>query len=70
MISITMALNDSTKLVVMTNFENAAAALDYLEKTRKVAAREIVPWLPAGKYHFILISSPNLEILKNHKEHR
>jgi TolA-binding protein len=57
-------LNDTTKLVVMTNFENAATALDYLEKTRKVAAREIVPWLPGGKYHFILISSPNLEILK------
>lgn len=58
-------LNDTTKLVVMTNFENAAAALDYLEKTRKVAAREIVPWLPAGKYYFMLISGPNLEILKN-----
>jgi len=63
-----VALNDTIKLVVMTNFENAAAALDYLEKTRKVAAREIVPWLPAGKYHFILISSPNLEILKSTKD--
>ena len=63
-----IVLNDSVKLVVMTNFENAAAALDYLEKTRKVAAREIVPWLPAGKYHFILISTPNLEILKVTKD--
>jgi tetratricopeptide (TPR) repeat protein len=63
-----VALNDTIKLVVMTNFENAAAALDYLEKTRKVAAREIVPWLPAGKYQFILISSPNLEILKSTKD--
>lgn len=62
-----LTLNDTTKLVVMSNFENAAIALDYLEKTRKVAAREIVPWLPAGKYHFMLISSPNLEILKNTK---
>ena len=59
-----VTLNDSTKLVVMSNFENATTALDYLEKTRTVAAREIVPWLPAGKYHFILISSPNLEVLK------
>jgi TolA-binding protein len=63
-----MTLNDSTKLVVMTSFENAATGLDYLEKTRKVAAREIVPWLPAGKYHFILISLPNLEILKTTKD--
>jgi outer membrane protein assembly factor BamD (BamD/ComL family) len=58
------ALNDTTRLVVMSSFENAATALDYLEKTRKAAAKEIVPWLPAGKYYFILISSPNLEILK------
>ncbi|MBC7826914.1 MAG: hypothetical protein H7122_04150 [Chitinophagaceae bacterium] len=62
------SLNDTTKLVVMTNFENAPVALDYLEKIRKIAAREIVPWLPAGKYYFILISTPNLEILKNAKE--
>lgn len=61
-------LNDSIKLVVMTNFENASTALEYLEKTRKIAAREIVPWLPAGKYYFILISSPNLEILKSTKD--
>lgn len=63
-----MTLDDSTKLVVMTSFENAAAGLDYLEKTRKVAAREIVPWLPAGKYYFILISLPNLEVLKTAKD--
>jgi hypothetical protein len=63
-----VTLDDSTKLVVMSSFENAAAGLDYLEKTRKVAAREIVPWLPAGKYYFILISLPNLEILKTAKD--
>jgi outer membrane protein assembly factor BamD (BamD/ComL family) len=59
-----LVLNDTTRLVVMSNFTNASDALDYLEKTRKVAAREIVPWLPAGKYSFILISTSNLEILK------
>ncbi len=61
-------LNDTTRLVVMTNFENASAALEYLEKTRVVAAREIVPWLPAGKYYFILISPENLEVLKSKKD--
>jgi len=60
-------LSDTTKLVVMSNFENASVALDYLEKTQKVAQREIVPWLPVGRYYFILISSPNLEILKSNK---
>jgi outer membrane protein assembly factor BamD (BamD/ComL family) len=61
-------LNDTTRLVVMSNFENASVALDYLEKTKKIAAREIVPWLPAGKYYFILISTPNLEVLKSTKD--
>lgn len=61
-------LNDSTKLVILSNFENAAVALDYLEKTRKVASREIVPWLPAGKYHFMLISVANLELLMTKKD--
>jgi len=60
-------LDDSTRLVILTNFENSAAALDYLEKTRKVASREIVPWLPAGKFSFMLISLPNLDILKSAK---
>jgi tetratricopeptide (TPR) repeat protein len=63
-------LNDTTKLVIMTNFENAATALDYLEKTRKAAATEIVPWMPAGKYNFILISTSNLEILRTKKDLR
>ena len=63
-------LNDSTKLVIMTNFENASTALEYLEKTKKAAATEIVPWLPAGKYNFILISTTNLEILKTKKDIR
>lgn len=61
-------LNDTTKIVVMSGFENAAVALDYVEKTRKIAAREIVPWLPAGKYHFMLISIPNLELLMTRKD--
>jgi tetratricopeptide (TPR) repeat protein len=58
-----VVLNDSTRLVVMSSFENATAALEYLEKTKKVAAREIVPWLPANKYDFIVISPANLEVL-------
>ncbi|MGZ5134694.1 MAG: hypothetical protein ACXWCG_06080, partial [Flavitalea sp.] len=61
-------LNDSTRLVIMTNFENASSALESLEKTKKAAATEIVPWLPAGRYDFILISTANLEILTNKKD--
>lgn len=61
-------LDDNIKLVVMNNFENAAAAIDYVEKARKVAGSEIVPWLPAGKYSFYIISAQNLELLKTTKD--
>ncbi len=60
-------LSDDTKLVVMSGFPDAAAALDYVEKTRLVSQTEIVPWLNAQKYSFILISSSNLEVLKTKK---
>jgi len=58
-------LSDTVKLVVMTGFENAAAAREYVEKIQVVAASQIVPWLPAGKFSFILISERNIEVLKN-----
>ncbi|MEP7259046.1 MAG: tetratricopeptide repeat protein, partial [Flavitalea sp.] len=63
-----LPLNDTLKLVVMSGFENAAAALEYVEKTKPVAATRIIPWLPAGKYSFLIISEPNLEILKQRQD--
>ena len=61
-------LNDSIKLVVMSGFDNAAVALGYLQNVQAVAARQIVPWLPAGKYSFVIISNDNLEVLKNNQD--
>lgn len=61
-------LNDTLKMMVMTGFENAAAALDYLKKTQPVIATQIVPWLPAGKYSMIIISEHNIEVLKNNQD--
>ena len=61
-------LDDNIKLVVMNNFENANAAIEYVEKARKRAGSEIVPWLPAGKYTFYIISPQNLEVLKTAKD--
>ncbi|MBL7697659.1 MAG: hypothetical protein JNK79_05855, partial [Chitinophagaceae bacterium] len=58
-------LNDTTRLVVMSGFDNAAMALDYMKKVQAAAATQIVPWLPAGKYSFLVISGENLEVLKN-----
>jgi tetratricopeptide (TPR) repeat protein len=62
------ALNDSIKLVVLSGFDNAAVALGYLQNVQPVAARQIVPWLPAGKYSFLIISKDNLEVLKNNPD--
>lgn len=61
-------LDDNIKLVVMNNFENANAAIEYVERVRKVAASEIVPWMPPGKYSFYIISPQNLEVLKASKD--
>lgn len=61
-------LTDDIKLVVMNNFETAAAAIEYVERVRKVAASEIIPWLPATKYAFYIVSPQNLEVLKTTKD--
>ena len=62
------SLSDTTKMMVMQGFENASAALTYLNKAGNAAPREIVPWLPEKKYFFIIIDDQNLEILKANKD--
>ncbi len=65
---VNVPLDDNLKLVILNNFDNADAAIDYVEKVKKVAPTEIVPWLPAGKYSFLIISAANLEMLKASKD--
>jgi hypothetical protein len=52
----------------MNNFANAEEAITYIDKVRKIAPTEIVPWLPVGKYSFGIITAPNLEMLKSSKD--
>jgi hypothetical protein len=61
-------LSDSMKLMVVHGFENAGAAEVYAGKASNAASREIIPWLPANKYYFIIIDDQNLEILKLNKD--
>ena len=63
-----VSLNDTLKLVVISGFENAAAAIAYMDKTGKIAGREIIPWLPANKYSFYIITDNNLDVLKTNKD--
>jgi hypothetical protein len=61
-------ISDDVKLVLIGSFANSTAAIDYVEKTRKLAVSEIIPWLPAAKYSFAIITNNNLEVLKNTKD--
>jgi hypothetical protein len=61
-------LSDTIKLMVIGGFDNATAALVYLDKAGNAAPREIIPWLPVSKYYFIVIDDQNLEILKANKD--
>ncbi len=62
-----ISLSDTTKMMSIHGFENAAAALAYLNKAGNAAPREIIPWLPVTKYYFIIIDDQNLEILNANK---
>jgi hypothetical protein len=61
-------MNESIKLVRIQTFANANEAMAYLEKVRKVAETDIIPWLPAEKYRFIITSDKNLETLRTKKD--
>jgi hypothetical protein len=64
----TVILSDSIKIVMINGFENANAALTYMEKAGKIAGREILPWLPADKYTFIIIDDQNLATLQSNQD--
>jgi hypothetical protein len=62
------ALSDTTKMMVIRGFDNVVSAQAYLDKAGNAAPREIIPWLPSGKYYFIIIDDQNLEVLKLNKD--
>ncbi len=63
-----VVVDDTIKLVLISGFENADVAMEYMDKAKKLAPREIIPWLPDGKYSFLIITDQNLGILKNNKD--
>jgi tetratricopeptide (TPR) repeat protein len=63
-----VAISDTLRIMTISNFENANAAIDYLEKARKAAPGELIPWLPAAKYTFVIVTEANLGILQNTKD--
>ncbi|MFY8129118.1 MAG: hypothetical protein ACOVMM_12120 [Chitinophagaceae bacterium] len=61
------ALNDSTSIILQGPFENAAAALNYIDITKPQSGK-IIPWITADKYHYTLISNTNIDLIKLSKE--
>ncbi|HEY4108997.1 hypothetical protein [Puia sp.] len=66
--TVNAALSDTLKLMIISKFATANEALEYMKNMKALAPREIVPWLPAGKYTFLIISTSNLELLLNNKD--
>jgi hypothetical protein len=56
------------KFLLIGDFANASDALDYLQKTKRVAANEIIPWLKPDKFSFSMITDPNLNVLMEKKD--
>jgi len=64
----TIPLDADNKLVLIKPFDNAQAAIDYINQVKPKAASEIVPWLKADKYTFSIITDQNLEVLKSNPD--
>jgi tetratricopeptide (TPR) repeat protein len=60
------ALDGEKNVLIISSFADGAAALQYYDKIKRDASRE-VSWLPANKYSFVIISNENLQVLKINK---
>jgi hypothetical protein len=63
-----IALSDEIKFLLIGNFNGASGAVDYVQKTKPVAAAQIVPWLKGDKFAFTIISEENLQALLGAKD--
>jgi lipopolysaccharide biosynthesis regulator YciM len=61
-------LDADNKLVLIKPFDNAQAAIDYINQAKPKAATEIIPWLKADRYSFSIITDQNLEVLKSNPD--
>ena len=59
-------LDTNRILLIFSPFDNADAAMKYMQQLKMAAPSEI-SWLPAQKYVFYIISDANLELLKDKK---
>ena len=63
-----VVLDDNRKMVTISSFANVVEASDYMERVKTSASTDLFPWMPKDKISFFIITSPNLELLKNKKD--
>jgi outer membrane protein assembly factor BamD (BamD/ComL family) len=56
------------KLVLIGPLSNTQESLDYMAQAKRLAPTEIIPWLKAEKYSFLVISETNLPVLEEKKD--
>ena len=61
-------LDDRYDIMLIGPFTDAAAALDYIDKTRPQTSGRILPWLSADKYGYLMISPSNYRLLNENKD--
>lgn len=61
-------LDERYDMMLIGPFTDAAAALDYIDKTRPQTAGRILPWLTADKYGYLMISPSNYRLLSENKD--
>ena len=64
----TVALDDQVKLIRVSSFPDAIAALKYLEEAKAASGNDIFPWLPAENYRYVPMSEHNLAFLLEQKD--
>ena len=60
-------IDGERSVLIISSFTDGATALQYYDKIKKAAARE-VSWLPANKYSFFIITAENMQVLKLNKD--
>lgn len=63
----TVILQPGINILKLGPFKSIIEALDYEQDIRKNAPKQIVPWLSADKYRFMVISLDNLDVLRTKK---
>jgi outer membrane protein assembly factor BamD (BamD/ComL family)/tetratricopeptide (TPR) repeat protein len=61
-------LDDRYNLVLVGPFEDAVAAVNYVDKTKPQTTSRILPWLTPDKYSYGIISQSNLDIMQETKD--